>query len=287
MNEVDYKENIKIENMIYEIRGKQVMLDRDLAKLYQIETRVLNQRVKRNIERFPTSFCFQMTENEFLNWKSQIVMSNNDKIGLRRAPYVFAEQGVAMLSAIINNDIAVEVSIRIIDAFVTMRKYISSNILEQQYINNQVLKNTEDIRLLQESFKQFDKSKTLNEIFFEGQIYDAYSLLLDIFSMANKEIIIIDNFIDKSLLDILRKIDKKIIIITNKYNNDDYSKYKIQYKNITLKINNKIHDRFIIIDRLELYHCGASLKDLGKKCFAINKIDNKDWINELLVLIKN
>ena len=214
-------------------------------------------------------------------------MSNNDKIGLRRAPYVFTEQGVAMLSAIINNDIAVEVSIRIIDAFVSMRRYISSNLLEQQYINNQVLKNTEDIRLLQESFKQFDKSKTLNEIFFEGQIYDAYSLLLDIFSMANKEIIIIDNFIDKSLLDILRKIDKKIIIITNKYNNDDYSKYKIQYKNITLKINNKIHDRFIIIDRLELYHCGASLKDLGRKCFAINKIDNKDWINELLVLIKN
>lgn len=214
-------------------------------------------------------------------------MSNNDKIGLRRAPYVFTEQGVAMLSAIINNDIAVEVSIRIIDAFVSMRKYISSNLLEQQYINNRVLKNTEDIRLLQESFKQFDKSKTLNEIFFEGQIYDAYSLLLDIFSMANKEIIIIDNFIDKSLLDILRKIDKKIIIITNKYNNDDYSKYKIQYKNITLKINNKIHDRFIIIDRLELYHCGASLKDLGRKCFAINKIDNKDWINELLVLIKN
>lgn len=283
MNEVKEKEQSKIINMIYEIRGKQVMIDRDLAKLYQIETRVLIQRVKRNIERFPTSFCFQMTEDEFFNWKSQIVMSNNDKIGLRRAPYVFTEQGVAMLSAIINTNVAIEVSIRIMNAFVEMKKYISSTLIEQEYINNQVLKNTEDIRLLQESFSNIKKCDGL---FFEGQIYDSYSLLLDIFSMAKNEIIIIDNYIDKSLLDILRKIDKKIIIITNKYDNDDYNKYKEQYRNISLKINNKIHDRFIIIDRLKLYHCGASFKDLGKKCFAINKIDNNDWLNELLTRIK-
>ena len=121
MNEIVEKDNIKIEDMIYEIRGKYVMIDRDLAKLYQTETRILNQRVKRNIERFPNSFCFQMTEDEFLNWKSQIVMSNSDKIGLRRAPYVFTEQGVAMLSAIINTDVAVEVSIRIMNVFVEMK----------------------------------------------------------------------------------------------------------------------------------------------------------------------
>lgn len=279
MNEIKEKENVKIADMIYEIRGNQVMLDRDLAKLYQIETRILNQRVKRNIERFPVSFCFQMTEDEFFNWKSQIVMSNNDKLGLRRPPYVFTEQGVAMLSAIINTDIAVEVSIKIMNAFVEMKKYISDNLLEQQYINNQVLKNTQDIKLLQESFS---KTKKCDGLFFEGQIYDSYSLLLDIFSMVKSEIIIIDNYIDESLLDMLRKINKKIIIITNKYDNEDYNKYKMQYKNINLKINNKIHDRFIIIDRLELYHCGASLKDLGKKCFAINKIENNNWLNELL-----
>ena len=279
MNQIMEIENIKIEDMIYDIRGKQVMIDRDLAKLYQIETRTLNQRVKRNIERFPESFCFKMTEIEFINWKSQIVISNSEKYGLRKAPYVFTEQGVAMLSAILNTKVAIEVSIRIMNAFVTMKKYISNNLLEQKYINNQVLKNTEDIRLLQESFNKY---KICDGLFFEGQIYDAYSLLMDIFNTSNQEIIIIDNYIDKSLLDILRKINIKIIIITCKYNNDDYNKYKMQYKNITLKTNNKIHDRFIIIDKKELYHCGASLKDLGKKCFAITRIENNSWINKLL-----
>ena len=279
MNQILETENIKIEDIIYDIRGKQVMIDRDLAKLYQIETRTLNQRVKRNIERFPESFCFKMTEIEFINWKSQIVISNSEKYGLRKAPYVFTEQGVAMLSAILNTKVAIEVSIRIMNAFVTMKKYISNNLLEQKYINNKVLKNTEDIRLLQESFNKY---KICDGLFFEGQIYDAYSLLMDIFNTSKQEIIIIDNYIDKSLLDILKKINIKIIIITNKYNNDDYNKYKMQYKNITLKINNKIHDRFIIIDKKELYHVGASLKDLGKKCFAITRIENNSWINKLL-----
>lgn len=236
---VKEKEQIKITNMIYEIRWKQVMLDRDLAKLYQIETRTLNQKVKRNIERFPSDFCFKMTENEFNNWKSQTVMSNNDKIGLRRTPYVFTEQGIAMLSAIINTNVAIEVSIRIMNTFVEMKKYISSTLVDQKYINNQVLKNSEDIRLLQE---EFNKVKKGDGLFFEGQIYDSYSLLLDIFNTAKSEIIIIDNYIDKSLLDILRKINKKIFIITNKYNNNDFEKYILQYSNIKLKINNKIHD---------------------------------------------
>lgn len=215
------------------------MLDRDLAKLYQIETRTLNQKVKRNIERFPSDFCFKMTENEFNNWKSQTVMSNNDKIGLRRTPYVFTEQGIAMLSAIINTNVAIEVSIRIMNTFVEMKKYISSTLVDQKYINNQVLKNSVDIRLLQE---EFNKVKKGDGLFFEGQIYDSYSLLLDIFNTAKSEIIIIDNYIDKSLLDILRKINKKIFIITNKYNNNDFEKYILQYSNIKLKINNKIHD---------------------------------------------
>lgn len=280
MTQIVERHQSEIVEMIYEIRGKQVMIDRDLAKLYKIETRILIQKVKRNIERFPTLFCFQMTDDEFVNWKSQIVMSNNDKIGLRRPPYVFTEQGVAMLSAIINTSVAVEMSVRIINAFVEMKKYISYTLIDQKYINNQVLKNTENIRLLQEAFH---KAKKYDGLFFEGQIYDSYSLLLDIFGIAKNEIIIIDNYIDKHLLDILRKVNTKIIIITNQYDNNDYSKYKMQYKNIELKINNKIHDRFIIIDRVDLYHCGASLKDLGKKCFAINKIENEEWLNMLLI----
>ena len=138
---------------------------------------------------------------------------------------------------------------------------------------------------LQESFNKMNKIKEYDGIFFDGQVYDSYSLLLDIFNTANKDIIIIDNYIDKKLLDILRNIDKDILIITNKYNNDDYNKYKSQYNNITLKINNNIHDRFIIINNKELYHCGASLKDLGKKCFAITKIENNEWLNNLLKYI--
>lgn len=285
MNELT-KEKLTIENMIYEVRGKQVMLDRDIAKLYQVETRTLIQKVKRNNDRFPESFCFQLTDLEFINWKSQNVMSKNDRIGLRRAPYAFTEQGVAMLSAIIRSPIAIETSIKIINAFVEMRKYISTNLIEQKYLTTQVLKNTEDIKLLQESFEKLKSNKQTSGIFFEGQIYDAYSLLLDILNTSKESITIIDNYIDKTLLDILRNTEKQITIITNKYNNEDFTKYKEQYKNIELKINNTIHDRFIIIDNKTLYHSGASFKDLGKKCFAITKIDNKEWLDKLIIQFK-
>lgn len=149
MNDIVLKQEEKIENLIYEIRSKQVMLDRDLAKLYKIETRVLIQKLKRNIERFPEEFCFQLNQKEFLNWRSQNVMSNNDKIGLRRPPYVFTEQGIAMLSAILNSEVAIEVSIAVMNAFVAMRKYISSNLIEQKYINNLVLEDHEKIKVLE------------------------------------------------------------------------------------------------------------------------------------------
>ena len=204
----------------------------------------------------------------------------------RTNPRVFAEQGIAMLSTILKSKVATNVSIRIMDAFVEMKKYISNNLIEQKYINNQVIKNTEDIKLLQESLNKMNKTKDYDGIFFKGQVYDSYSLLMKILNKAKKKITIIDNYIDKNLLDILREINKDILIITNKYNNQDYTKYQSQYNNITLKINNNIHDRFIIIDNKELYHVGASLKDLGKKCFAINKIENKDWLNNLLKNIK-
>ena len=289
MNDLIVKEEIKIENMIYEVRGKQVMLDSDVAMLFGYETKALNRNVKNNIERFPNNYCFQLTEKEYEKLRCDFFTSSlSDNYGGRRyLPYVFTEYGITMLAGLLKSSLAIEMSIKIVDTFIAMKKYISKSLIEQEYINSQVIKNTEDIKLLQESFDSFSKNKiSTSGLFFEGQIYDSYSLLLDIFNASKENIIIIDNYVDKSILDILREVDKKVIIITNKYNNNDYTKYKEQYKNIHLIVNNKIHDRFIIIDKKVLYHCGASLKDLGKKCFAINKIENKDWIKKLFKYIR-
>lgn len=215
MNNIVVKKEEKLTNLIYEIRGKQVMLDRDLAKLYKTETRVLIQKLKRNIERFPEEFCFQLNQKEFLNWRSQNVMSNNDKIGLRRPPYVFTEQGVAMLSAILNSEVAIEVSIAIMNAFVAMRKYIGVNLIEQKYINNLVLEDHNKIQVLEESFQKLEEKRKDSEIYFNGQIYDAYSKILDIFKSAKKELIIIDAYADKTLLDIIKEVPNiNVTIIT-------------------------------------------------------------------------
>ena len=280
MNNIISKDRIKIEDMIYEIRGKQVILDRDLAKLYHTETRVFMQSVKRNIKRFPDDFMFQLTNEEFMDWRSHFVISKSDLIGLRRPPYAFTEEGVAMLSGILNSEIAITINIQIIEAFITMRKYISSNLIEQKYINNLVLEHEERLKLVENTFSDFKEKK--NHLFFKGQIYDAYSLLIDIFNKSKKEIFLIDNYIDKNILDILSKTKKNVKIVTNKYNNQDYEKYKMQYKNVELIINNTFHDRFIIIDKKALYHCGASFKDLGNKCFAISLIEDKDILNNLI-----
>ena len=280
MDNIVLKNGIKIEDKIYEIRGKQVILDRDLAKLYNIETRVFIQSVKRNIKRFPDNFMFQLTNEEFMNWRSHFVISKSDLIGLRRPPYAFTEEGVAMLSGILNSEIAITINIQIIEAFITIRKYISSGLIEQKYINNLVLQHEERLKLLEDTFSDFKEKN--NHLFFKGQIYDAYTLLIDIFNKSKKEIIIVDNYINKSILDILSKTNKNIKIYTNKYNNQDYEKYKIQYKNVDLIINNIFHDRFIIIDKKILYHCGASFKDLGKQCFEISKIEDNDILDDLL-----
>ena len=279
MNELIVKEDIKIENMIYEIRGKQVMLDSDLAKLYDVETKRINEAVKNNIEKFPERFCFRITENEFNDLKSKF-SSSNERGGSRKGHSAFTEQGVAMLATILKSKVATQVSIAIMDAFVTMRKYISSNLLEQKYVNNMVFELDERVSLLEDTFSKFDTFS--NEIFFEGQIYDAYSLLLDIFNTSNKNIIIIDNYISKSLLDILSKTNKQITIYTKNIDNNLINKYNSQYHNVKVLINNSFHDRFIIIDNKVLYHSGASFKDLGKKCFAINKINNIDMVNDLI-----
>ena len=281
MNEIVVKENVKIEDIIYEIRNKKVMLDSDVAMLFGYETKYLNRQVQRNINRFPENYCFRLTEEEYKNLRCQNVTSSSDNTygGRRYFPYVFTEYGITMLAGILKSDIAVQASLKIVDAFITMRKYIGNNLLEQNYINNMVLKHDEDIKLLQSTFTRLDTFS--NELFFEGQIYDAHSLLLDIFNTSNKCIVIIDNYISKELLDVLSKTNKKVTIYTKNIDELLIKKYKQQYNNLTININNGFHDRFIIIDDTILYHSGASFKDLGKKCFAINRIDNIDMINDI------
>ena len=271
-------EEIKIENMIYEIRGKQVMLDSDLAKLYGCinGTKDINRAVKRNIDRFPNNFYFQLTLEECNNLWFQNGTANRKT---RTLPHVFTEQGVAMLSSILRTTVAVKTSIKIMNAFVEMRKYFTKSI-EQKYINELVLKDSKRIDILEKTLNQFEEKN--NHIFYEGQIYDAYSLLIDILNKAEKEIIIIDNYVDKTILDITCLLDKNITIITNKYNKIDYEKYQKQYENLEIIINNKFHDRFIILDKKILYHSGASFKDLGNKCFAINRIEDENILKELM-----
>ena len=285
MNELLIKDDIKIENMIYEVRGKQIMLDRDVAKLYLVETRRINEVVKRNKDRFPSDFCFQLTKAEWNILRSQIAISSNNNFihgGIRYLPYVFTEHGVMMLSGLLKNIVAIKINIDIINAFVKMRKYIPNTVIQQEYYNKMIIKHDNEIKLLQESLNKLSNKEKNNHIFFKGQIYDAYSLMIDIFNTSKESILIIDNYVDKSLLDILSKTDKFITIITNKYNNEDLEKYKKQYKNVEIKISNSFHDRFIIIDNKYLYHSGASFKDLGKKCFSINKIEDSDYLMELI-----
>ncbi len=291
MNEVMI-DNSKIENMIYEIRGKQVMFNSDVARLYNVETKVLNQVIKRNINRFPEEFCFQITieELENLSLRSQNVTLNksNNYRGLhyKYLPYVLTEQGIMMLSGLLKNDIAAKVNVQIIDAFVKMRKYISTNLIEQKYINKMVFDHDNEIKLLQESFSKLEKKEKINHIFYEGQIYDAYSLLIDILSKVKEEVIIIDNYAGKELLDIIKDISVDIKIVSSNIDSTLKKKYESQYSNVTFINNNTFHDRFIIIDRKELYNSGASFKDLGNKCFAINKIEDNEYLKNILKKIK-
>ena len=275
MNEI--AEIKDIESKIYNIRGVEVMLDSDLAKQYQCAngTKSINLAVKRNIERFPSDFYFQLNEEEFNKICGFNLKLQNNKI--RSLPYVFTEQGVAMLATVIRTDVAAKVSIDIMRAFVRMRNYIKYNdqLLPRKYLllEEKVDNNTKRIDELFDKFNP--KVITKNSIFFHNDIYDAYSVLLEIFDIAKEEIIIIDNYMGKVLLDELRNINKKIIIISSNINDTLKKKYLKQYNNIKFINNESYHDRFIIIDRKRVFHCGASFKDLGKKCFGINEIENK------------
>ena len=290
MNEIIVKDNIKIENLIYEIRGKQVMLDSDLAMLYGCKngTKSLNLAVKRHINRFPERFMFQLTKEEYSSiysrFQFETLNKNNQKQGLniKYLPYVFTEQGVAMLSAILKTDVAEEISIKIMDAFVAMKNIINTSLIKQKYINSLVLEHDNEIRLLQESFNKLSTKENINHIFYNGQIYDAYSLLIDILNKAKKEIIIIDNYAGKELFDITKDIKVNIKIYTKNIDEVSKKKYMQEYSNIEIITTDIFHDRFIILDNKELYNLGSSLKDIGKKCTSINRIEDSTILKELI-----
>jgi len=285
---MEEKEIVKIDditNRIYTLRGVQVMLDEDLAKLYEVKTKVLNQAVKRNKERFPDEFMFQLTEEEYENLRSQIVTSSWG--GRRYLPYAFTEQGVAMLSAVLKSKTAVEVSIQIMKAFVAMRKFILNNAEIFARLEKAEYKLIEHDKKLDEVFNALENKGEIPSqgIFFDGQIFDAYSFVSDLIRSAEKSIILIDNYIDDSVLTLLTKRNANVrsLIIVNKITKSlqlDLEKHNSQYPPIEIKEVNNIHDRFLIIDENEIYHIGASLKDLGKKVFAFSKM-NKNGLKIL------
>ena len=291
VNEFNYQvENIK--NLIYMIRGKQVMLDSDVAMLYQYTTKNINKAMKRNINRFPEDFCFQLTEKEVENLRFQFGTSslNKENYGGRRyLPYVYTEQGISMLAGVLKNDIAIQVSINIIRAFIEMRKFISNNaqVFERlTKIEYKMLEHDKKFDIVFNELQKEKKTEFKEKIFFEGQIYDAYSLIIDIIQKAKHKILIIDNYIDASILKMLSKKNRnvEVIILTlqiTSLNKLDINKFNKQYPTLKVAYTNKFHDRFIVIDNKELYHIGASLKDLGKKCFAISRIEDDEYIEKV------
>ena len=279
-----------IKNLIYTIRGKQVMMDSDVANIYHCETKYVNRVVKRNIERFPEEFCFQLNENEFEVLRCQFVTLNENGRGQHRKylPYVFTEQGIAMLSALLKSDVAVSVSVNIMKAFIEMRKFLMLNGQVFERLTSVEHKLLEHDKKFDEVFNQLQLEENIKQrIFFDGQIYDAYSIIIDIIKKANNKILIIDNYIDDSVLKMLtkKKNNVEVIILTsNKSNiqNIDIQKFNKEYPILKIAKTNKFHDRFIVLDNEEMYHLGASIKDVGKKCFGINKIEDIEIIERII-----
>ena len=285
----------KIKNLIYNIRGKQVMLDSNVAMLYHYKTKRINETVQRNKERFPENFCFQLTEletknlNKNINWSQIATASAIDEKKFRNkrySPYAFTEQGIAMLSGLLKNDVAVQISINIMNAFVEMRKFIVNNGKVFERLTNVEYKLLEHDKKFDEVFNELqenEENKFQQQIFYNGQIYDAYSLIVDIIKSAKNKIVIIDNYIDDSILKMLSKKENNVEVVILTSSNTtisklDVTKFNKQYPTLKVATTNNFHDRFILIDGTDLYHCGASLKDLGKKCFAINKIEDSKFI---------
>lgn len=284
-----------IENLIFTLRGKEVMIDRDLAELNLVETRVLNQAVKRNLDRFPEKFRFQLTPNEIENLKSQIVTSSSrsqivtlNQSGTKQGgnikylPYAFTEQGVAMLSAVLRSDVAIQVSIQIMDAFVEMRKLIAKNSGLLQRMDGMERKLLETDQKFEQVFKALESKDIIPNqgIFFDGQVFDAYELTSKIIRSATSSIVLIDNYMDETSLTHLAKKAKgvEVHLLTktiSKQLNLDVKKANDQYGNFKVSPFTQSHDRFLIVDSKEVYHLGASLKDLGRKWFAFSKLEAK------------
>ncbi len=286
------KENIQ--DCIFTIRGVQVMFDSDLAVCYDVKVKRLNQQVKRNIERFPKEFMFQLSQEEFDFLRSQNATLENDG-GLRSQiatiedgrgkhrkflPYAFTEQGVAMLSAVLRSDTAVRVSIQIIKAFVAMRHFMAYNALLFQRMDTIEMRLFETERTMERVLKALASGEIQPKqgIFFDGQVFDAYNFASDLFRRANESLVIIDNYLDDSVLTLLtkRRKDVKVTLLTRNLTKalaQDVTKCNEQYPPIEIKEFKNSHDRFIIIDGREIYHFGASLKDLGKKWFAFSRMD--------------
>ncbi len=287
-----------IQDLIYTIRGQQVMLDSDLAVLYQVQTKVLNQAVKRNIDRFPEDFMFQLDQNDIDLVRSQIVTSPESNLfqgqdgGRRYKPYVFTQEGIAMLSSILRSKIAAEVSISIMRTFVEMRKFLITNQALFTRLDEVEHKQLEYQKSTDEKFEQvFDyiaaNKEVLQKVFFNGQIYDAFTLLIELVKQANTKIILIDNYVDTGTLNILskRKDSVSIEIYTlprTQLTQHDIDTFNAQYTGLTVKNIQTFHDRFMILDDSICYHIGASIKDAGKKSFAISKIEDQQVVMDIL-----
>ncbi|MBS3156888.1 ORF6N domain-containing protein [Candidatus Woesearchaeota archaeon] len=276
-------EENEIKNRIHNIRGIQVIIDYDLAELYGVETKQLNRAVKRNIERFPKEFMFQLNDFEYKSLRFQFGTLKTGRGKHRKyLPYVFTEQGVAMLSAVLNSETAVKVSVQIMGAFVAMRRFLINNAQLFQRLDKTEQKLLEHDNKFEQVFNLIESKEIKPEkgIFFDGQIFDAHKLFSDIIRTANTSIILIDNYIDDSVLTLFSKRKKsvKVTIFTKEISKQlslDLEKYNSQYPQIKIKEFKQAHDRFMILDNKEVYHFGASLKDLGKKWFAFSKFDKE------------
>jgi len=294
----------EIENRIFTIRGMQVMLDEHLAELYDVGVKVLNQAVKRNPRRFPEGFMFQLTSEEWSVLRSQVVtlktepalrsqpvtLEENRGKHRKYLPYVFTEAGVAMLSAVLRSDMAVNTSILIIQAFVEMRKVMLNNALMYQRLDKLEIRQSEADQKFEQIFKALESKQALPEkgIFFDGQIYDAYVFVANLIRKASKSIVLIDNYIDDTILSQFIKRTKgvRFTIYTRSISKQfelDISKHNAQYEPVVVKELKQVHDRFLVIDETELYHIGASLKDLGKSWFAFSRMDSEtiELLNQL------
>ena len=289
-----------IERLVYVIRGKQVMLDSDLAMLYQVETKNLNKAATRNADRFPEDFRFKLTNEEYNNLRFQFGTSNEKQVGRggrRYYPFVYTEQGISMLASVLHSKVAVQVSINIMRSFVEMRKFVANNALLFEKVSHIELRQLEYQKNTDERFDKVfqyieDHAESEQKIFFDGQIYDAFSLIVSIIQKAQSEIVLIDSYVDIDTLNILSKkntgVNVKVITYSNaRLSNTDIANFNAQYPNLIVKRTQVFHDRFIILDGSKVYHIGASIKDAGKKCFGISMILDHGIVTDLLTRLQS